>query len=111
MFDFIRENTVEVILDLKIKAIIENLDHDKGIKLVIETPFKDYLINKAKGDMSDGGRGISNMVETYLINPLSDVLIKEDWSSGDSDNILDKSDKPGVIFDYRIFKDSHEDNA
>ena len=77
VFDFIRENTVAEILDLKLNAIISNIEHEKGIKLEIKPPFREYLLYKTQEDLSNGGRGIGNMVDTFLVNPLAEVLIKE----------------------------------
>lgn len=102
VFDFIRENALEEILDLKLCAIIENLEHEKGIKLIVQKTFKEYLLEEAKSDLSNGGRGIGNMVETYIINPLTEVLIKENWSSGDSIIIEDRPSGLDSMFKYSI---------
>ena len=102
VFDFIREKAVEEILNLKLSAIADNLEHEKGIKLEISALFKEYLLNKAQGDLSNGGRGISNMVETCLVNPLAKVLIKEEWTSGDSVVIEDKPSENEELFKYSL---------
>lgn len=83
VFDFIREEAAEQILDLKLEAIAHNLEHKKGIKISIDDAYRAYLLSKALADLSNGGRGIGNMVETSLINPLSDILIVEKWEAGD----------------------------
>lgn len=99
VFDFIREKAVEEILDLKLNAVVERLDHEKGLRIKISAPFREYLLTHAKQDLSNGGRGISNMVETYLLNPLSQVLLKEKWVSGDTviieDAPLTEEELPG----------------
>lgn len=102
VFDFIREKAVEEILNLKLSAIADNLEHEKGVKLKISALFKEYLLNKAQGDLSNGGRGISNMVETCLVNPLAKVLIKEEWSSGNSVVIEDKPSENEELFKYSL---------
>ena len=102
VFDFIREKAVEEILNLKLSTIADNLEHEKGIKLEISALFKEYLLNKAQGDLSNGGRGISNMVETCLVNPLAKVLIKEEWTSGDSVVIEDKPSENEELFKYSL---------
>ena len=104
IFDFIREKAVEEILNLKLSAISDNLEHEKGIKLEISALFKEYLLNKAQGDLSNGGRGISNMVETCLVNPLAKVLIKEDWTSGDSVVIEDRPSENEELFQYSLIR-------
>lgn len=104
VFDFIRENTINEILDLKLNAIVENMDHKKGIKIDIQTSFKKYLFDRAKEDLSNGGRGISNMVDTYLVNPLSMILIKEEIKPGDNIIIEDCPSEGGETFKYTVKK-------
>ena len=102
VFDFIREKAVEEILDLKLNAIVENLVHEKGIRLEIREDFKKYLFDLAVKDLSNGGRGISNMVETRLVNPLSKVLIQERWKSGDTIVIEDRPADNEELFRYSL---------
>ena len=42
------------------------------------------------------------MVETCLVNPLAKILIKEDWSSGDSIVIEAQSKEAEELFDYYL---------
>lgn len=102
VFDFIREAAVNEILNLKLNAVVSNLEHEKGIKLVFGAQFKDYLLNKAKSDLSNGGRGIGNMVETCLVNPLAKVLIHEEWKSGDSIVIKAGPSEVDGLFEYAL---------
>ena len=102
VFDFIREKAVEEILNLKLTAIASNLEHEKGIKLEVGAPFKQYLLDRAKQDLSNGGCGIIKMVETCLVNPLAQVLIKEKWESGDAVVIEDKPSDDELQFKYII---------
>lgn len=104
VFDFIREKVVEEILNLRLNTILENLEHEKGIKLEVQNTFTEYLSNRAKRDLSNGGRGISNMVETCLVNPLAQVLMKEHWSSGDTVVIEDGPLNGDEIFKYSIYR-------
>ena len=76
VFDFIREEAAKAILDMKIETVINNVKESKGLELVVSNDYKEELFNIAIEDLSNGGRGISNLVETYLINPLSNVLIE-----------------------------------
>lgn len=104
VFDFIREKAVEEILNLKLSVIIENLEHEKGIRLQINEPFKNFLLDRAKQNLLNGGRGIGNMIETCLVNPLAQVLVKEQWSSGDTVIIVDRSQSEEDLFQYMIKK-------
>lgn len=107
VFDFIRENAMEDILKLKVKSVVEHMEHEKNIKLVIEEPYNRFLLEKAKSDPANGGRGISNMVETCLINPLSKVLVSESLSGGDAIIIEDVPQMNEELFKYSIV---HEQN-
>ena len=102
VFDFIRERAVEEILDLKINIIIDNMEHRKGIDLELKPAFKEYLIEIARKDLSNGGRGISNMLDTYLINPLSTIISRDELLSGDSVVIEDHPMRSGELFKYSL---------
>lgn len=103
VFDFIREAAAAQILDLKLNAIANNLEHEKGVKLTIGDEYRNHLLGKALADLSNGGRGIGNMVETNLINPLSNVLIMEKWNAGCNIEIKAPiSNADGLPFEYAI---------
>ena len=73
VFDFIREDSIEPILKKQIKNIAENLWKEKHIRLDVANTAVDDLKEFAKADLpkGQGGRGIGNMVEEMLINPLA----------------------------------------
>jgi ATP-dependent Clp protease ATP-binding subunit ClpA len=71
VFDFIREDVAGEILDSQIDRICNNLRTDKNIHLEISDKAKRTLLDKAIGNLDNGGRGIGNIVESMLINPLS----------------------------------------
>ena len=74
VFDFIRPETAKLILDAQIEKIITNLWVEKNIRLVIEDSARETLLRKACSNLKNGGRGIGNVVEDALINPLSRFL-------------------------------------
>ena len=73
VFDFIRENSIEPILKKQIRNIANNLWIEKHIRLTVSENAVNDLKEFAKGDLpkGQGGRGIGNMVEEMLINPLA----------------------------------------
>lgn len=81
VFDFIRENVAGEILDSQINRIIDNLKMDKNIKLTLLTQAHDKLLNVAIGNLDNGGRGISNIVESMFINPLSRYMFDKELFS------------------------------
>lgn len=75
VFDFIRESVVDEILKSQIQKIQTNLRDEKGITLELGDGYYRQLHAKASGNLINGGRGIGNMVESALINPLSRILV------------------------------------
>jgi hypothetical protein len=78
VFDFIRPEVAKQILDAQITKIVKNLATEKGIELVITDKAKSVLISKALGNLANGGRGIGNIVESLLINPLARYMFDEE---------------------------------
>ena len=83
VFDFIRPEVAKLILDAQVSKIIKNLATEKGIELVISETAMNKLIEKALNNLGNGGRGIGNIVESLLINPLARYLFDE----GISENV------------------------
>lgn len=77
VFDFIRPDTARLILDSQIEKIITSLRVEKNIRLTISEQARETLFKKACANLKNGGRGIGNVVEDALINPLSRFLFDE----------------------------------
>lgn len=73
VFNYIREESVRPIIVKQIKSIAKNLWADKHIQLVVSPEAEDDLYRLAVADLpkEEGGRGIGNMIEEMLINPLA----------------------------------------
>lgn len=71
VFDFIREDTADEILQSQIQKIVESLKTDKNITLTVTEKVRTTLRRAAIGNLDNGGRGIGNIVESLLINPLA----------------------------------------
>ena len=78
VFDFIRPETAEQILRSQIERIVKNLEQEKRIRLEITDSAYEKLKARALENLSNGGRGIGNIVESLLINPLSRYLFDEE---------------------------------
>ena len=63
-----------MILTSQIEKISDSLALDKHIILSFSDNARDTLSAEALNDLSNGGRGIGNVVENLLINPLSRYL-------------------------------------
>jgi len=74
VFDFIRPEVAEQILNGQISKIVRNLKLNKNIDLEIMPAAMEVLKAKAMGNLDNGGRGIGNIVESIFVNPLSRVM-------------------------------------
>ena len=71
VFDYIRKDAARAILKSQVNKIIGNLREQKDIRIRIEDYAYQSLEDAATFDLSNGGRGIGNQVESLLVNPLS----------------------------------------
>jgi ATP-dependent Clp protease ATP-binding subunit ClpA len=71
VFDFIRPDVAEQILNGQIEKIVHNLKVNKNIELEILPDVMNVLKAKAISNLDNGGRGIGNIVESIFVNPLS----------------------------------------
>jgi hypothetical protein len=81
VFDFIRPDIAVRIFDQMVDATLHNMG-DVGYVVTIVPEVRDALRAICLADMSNGGRGIRNQLESHLINPLARALFEEDASGG-----------------------------
>lgn len=97
VFDFIRENVACDILNSQVNKIIENLSAEKKIMLTVSETAMSTLKAKAIANLDNGGRGIGNIVESLLINPLSRYLFDNEIFS-DKTIVVDKIEAEQMPF-------------
>lgn len=98
VFDFIRPEVAESILRSQVDKIIGNLKTEKNISLTLQDAAFDTLKKKAFDNLDNGGRGIGNVVEEVLINPLSKYLFDEEKLSDAIVVIKDFRFEDGSVF-------------
>jgi len=81
VFDFIRPAIAREIFEQMVAATIRDLEA-AGIQVEITKPVRDCLENRCLADLSNGGRGIRNQVESHLVNPLARCLFDRDAQPG-----------------------------
>ena len=74
VFDYIRPEVAVRILKSQVDKIIRNLQSEKRIAVSLSDAAYQTLEEKALANLSNGGRGIGNIVENFLINPLARYL-------------------------------------
>ncbi len=82
VFDYIREDIIEQIVDKILASVARELaeDEERNNTLVFSPRVRSFLIEKAARNLEMGGRGIGNLVETVLINPLARRIFDEKLS-------------------------------
>lgn len=74
VFDYIRPDVAKLILISQVNKIVKNMSAEKHITLTIADSAMETLTGQALSNLQNGGRGIGNVVENLLINPLSRYL-------------------------------------
>jgi len=78
VFDYVSTKAAEEIAKKQLKSIRNNLKESKNIQLdITKNAFNDLLCELGKSEhLSQGGRGVGNVVENMLIRPLSDYMVE-----------------------------------
>ena len=77
VFDFIRPDVAGAILRSQVEKVQSALETEKKIRLTLSDNAWAALLEKALGNLDNGGRGIGNILESLLINPLARYLFDE----------------------------------
>lgn len=81
VFNFIGQEIALAIFRDMVKDVLENAART-GSSVELEPGILDQLATICLNDLSNGGRGIRNQVESHLVNPLSRALFDSDAHSG-----------------------------
>ncbi len=101
VFDFIRPPVDEEIVKPLLEKLTEATKEDKKIELVIELPVQEKLVSLARGNLQHGGRGIRNVIDAALINPLNRLLFDLGIEAGATVRLRDLIDN-GEDAPYRF---------
>ena len=82
VFDYIRPPVDEQILEHLLDQLLSSLKEQMQLRLEIGGGARQTLVNLARGYLQHGGRGIRNMLDAALINPLATRLFEHDFAPG-----------------------------
>jgi hypothetical protein len=82
VFDFIRPDVAEQIFDKMVENVLKSLADRQKIQVDLGDEVKAGLRERCLRDLSNGGRGIGNHLEAWLINPLGRALFDQEISEG-----------------------------
>jgi energy-coupling factor transporter ATP-binding protein EcfA2 len=86
VFDFIREDVAMQIFEQMVNATLTDLQAQE-LSVHLLDGARDALRQLCLQDLSNGGRGIRNQVEAYLLNPLARMLFDANAQPGQSFNV------------------------
>ena len=92
VFDFIKPPLDEQIVDLLISKLVRSARETKKLDLAIEPPAREKLVSLARGNLQHGGRGIRNVIDVALVNPLSRTLFDRNVQANAVIRVLDMKD-------------------
>lgn len=114
IFDFIKPPVDEDITNLLIDRLEHAAGEDKQLVLHIEKPARDKLVELARGNLHHGGRGIRNVLDLALVNPLSRALFDQDVKPNSRVrvvNMKDLGDAAAVRFQLEVAVERPRDIA
>ena len=76
VFNFIAPEVGEQIFDGMLRNVARRLRDELKLRLVMSADIRRQLLARCTQDLSNGGRGIGNMLESVFINPLSRALFE-----------------------------------
>lgn len=71
-----------------VKTIVERVATVSHVSLEFATGVEDDLVDMATSDLSLGGRGVANLIEAALLNPLSRIMANRPPATGGTLRIL-----------------------
>jgi energy-coupling factor transporter ATP-binding protein EcfA2 len=97
VFNFITSDVAERIFDGMLRNVARRLQEELGLKLSMPGAIRDALLARCTGDLSNGGRGIGNALESGFINPLSRALFEIDLEGRSRVVVTGISDEDKVV--------------
>ena len=82
VFDFIRPPVAEEIAKLLLANLTDQLARGHEMEITIEEPVRAAVFGLAQRDLAHGGRGIRNVVDAAVVNPLARWLFDNDAQHG-----------------------------
>lgn len=78
VFNFITPEVAELIFDGMLKNVARRLHEEFKLRLSMPAEVRAELLSRCTRDLSNGGRGIGNRIESSFINPLSRALFEHE---------------------------------
>ncbi|MES2041646.1 MAG: AAA family ATPase [Pseudomonadota bacterium] len=78
VFDFISAEVAAKIFDGMLRNVARRLQEELNLQLAMPATVREELLARCIRDLSNGGRGVGNQLESNFINPLSRALFEQE---------------------------------
>jgi hypothetical protein len=102
VFNFIRADSAKQILDGMIANVADRLMSEHKLDLHIATEAMEQIYSWCLKDLSNGGRGIGNRLESILVNPLSRALFEGQSRIANTKVTIDKIFEIDRVFSVHL---------
>jgi len=97
VFNFITPDVAELIFDGMLKNVARRLFEEFKLKLAMPAELRADLLARCIKDLSNGGRGIGNQLESAFINPLSRALFEQNLEGKQTVTISSIAEQDRVV--------------
>ena len=97
VFNFITPEVAELIFTGMLKNIARRLQEEFKLELILADDVRAALLERCRRDLSNGGRGIGNQLESDFINPLSRALFGLDLEGCSTVTVTALSEQDKVV--------------
>uniref|UniRef100_A0A832I6S1 ATP-dependent Clp protease ATP-binding subunit n=1 Tax=Pseudothermotoga hypogea TaxID=57487 RepID=A0A832I6S1_9THEM len=74
VFDFMRPENARLVMKKMMRNVVLKLQEEHKIKIIVSPQVEDKIYERIITDLSMGGRGIGNKLESLFVNPMSELL-------------------------------------
>ena len=97
VFNFITPDVARLIFDGMLRNVTRRVHEELGLRLALTAAVQAALLQRCTQDLSNGGRGIGNQIESSLINPLSRALFEHDLQGRQTVTVTDLREQDKVV--------------
>jgi energy-coupling factor transporter ATP-binding protein EcfA2 len=88
VFDFLSEDAVRAVVRLKVDQVVAQVYDERSITVSVSPDYYSHLEEAALSRRHYGGRGVVNIVEEHLLNPLAMTLFIKPMPAGTSVELI-----------------------
>jgi energy-coupling factor transporter ATP-binding protein EcfA2 len=88
VFDFLTEDILREVTGLKLDEIARRVSSEQHLDLVFSPGLRQDLANRAVANAAFGGRGVVNIMEEHVLNPLAMTLFSHSFTPGQRVEVL-----------------------